>query len=85
MNGYDLAKEVFDNIGKEDNHIISIEDTIRVLSFFGFNEEAPRTNKIGFVCYCARERIKMSFEKALIYGDYDMLHHLIVAIELGKE
>jgi hypothetical protein len=33
MDGYELAAEIFDNIGKEPNHEISIPDLIRVISF----------------------------------------------------
>ena len=42
MTGYDLANEVFRNIGLNENHEISLNDTIRVISFWGFNEEAIR-------------------------------------------
>ena len=77
MTGYDLADEIFKNIGKTENHEISLEDMIRVLSFWGFNEEAPRNDKIGFVCYCARERLKKTIEKALVWGDYTLLNEFI--------
>ena len=33
MDGYDLAKEVFRNIGSNENHEISLDDAIRVISF----------------------------------------------------
>lgn len=72
MGGYELAEEVFNNIGKSKDHKISIDDTIRVISFWGFNEESDinRGSSIGFVCYCARQRVKEIFEQALVYNDY---------------
>ena len=77
MTGYDLADDVFVNIGKADNHEISLEDMTKVISFFGFNEEASHICKIGFVCNCARERIKKTMELALVYGDCSMLNELV--------
>lgn len=76
INGYDLADEMFTNIGKNENHEPSIEDTLRIISFWGFNEEAPHTNKIGFVCYCARNKIKKILEQALVYGDFSLYEEL---------
>lgn len=70
MNGYDLCEKVFVNIGKDKKHKISMEDMIRVISFWGLNEEAPKTSKIGFVCSCARDRMRDIIEKALVYGDF---------------
>ena len=84
MNGYDLANEVFDNIGLNKDHEISLNDMIRVVSFFGFNEEANRAGKIGFVCYCARVRIKKEFEKALVYGDFSGFDEMIEVINKNR-
>ena len=84
MNGYDLADEVYRNIGKNKNHEISLKDAIRVISFWGFNEEASRTSKIGFVCYCARERIKKTFERALVWGDFRMFDAMVKNIQGRK-
>ena len=84
INGYELAYEVFENIGENENHEISIEDMIRVLSFWGFNEEAAHNSRIGFVCYCARNKMKKIFEKALIWDDFKMYEDLIKAIENHK-
>lgn len=81
MSGYELAEEVFKNIGKEKNHEISVDDLIRVISFWGFNEEAERTGKIGFVCYCAREKIKKIFEQALVWDNYKPLDDLYKRIK----
>ena len=63
MDGYDLADEVFRNIGLNENHEISLNDAIRVISFWGFNESANKISKIGFVCYCARKKIKKTLQK----------------------
>jgi len=68
--GYDFAEEMFAKIGESDNHEVSIEDALKIISFWGFNEESDRSSKIGFVCYCAREKIKKIFEQALVYGDF---------------
>ena len=78
MNGYELAEEIFKRIGENPNHEISYEDMIRVISFWGFNEESDRAdnNKIGFVCYCARQKIKKIFEQALVYGNFEMYNEL---------
>jgi hypothetical protein len=84
MDGYDLADEVFRNIGLNENHEISLNDTIRVISFWGFNEEASRTSKIGFVCYCARERIKRIFESALVCNNYTLFGEMVKNIQGRK-
>lgn len=84
MGGYDLADEVFRNIGSDENHEISLNDTIRVISFFGFNEEASRTSKIGFVCYCAREKIKKTFESALVYNNWTLFDEMVKNIQGRK-
>ena len=84
MDGYDLAYEVFKNIGLNENHEISLNDAIRVISFWGFNEEASRTSKIGFVCYCARERIKKTFEKALVWDDFTLFDEIVKTIQSRK-
>lgn len=81
MNGYNLADEVFKNIGENENHEISIEDMLKVISFWGFNTEAERTSRIGFVCYCAREKIKKIFEQSLVYGNYQLYDDFIMAIK----
>lgn len=86
--GYDLADEVFHNIGLNENHEISLNDAIRVISFWGFNEEASKASKIGFVCYCARERIKKTFEQALAWDDFALFDELvknIMEIRYGSE
>ena len=83
MDGYDLADEVFRNIGLNENHEISLNDTIRVISFWGFNEVADRTSKIGFVCYCARERIKKTLESALVWDDFTLFDEMVKNIEKG--
>lgn len=84
MTGYDLADEIFDNIGKDKNHNISLKDVVRVISFWGFNEEADKSTKIGFVCYCARDSLKKIIEKALVYGDYRMLDAFYKETKCGK-
>lgn len=75
-NGYDLAKEMFDKIGKNEEHEATIEDALRIISFWGFNEEAPVNSKIGFVCYCAREKIKKVLIDALVFDDFDRWEEL---------
>lgn len=75
-NGYALAEEMFNKIGENEEHEPSIEDAIRIISFWGFNEEAPKTGKIGFVCCCAKEKIKKIFERALVYGDFSLYEEL---------
>jgi hypothetical protein len=84
MNGYNLADEVFCNIGLNENHEISLNDTIRVISFWGFNEEASRASKIGFICYCARERIKKTFESALVYNDFTLFNEMVKNMQNKK-
>lgn len=84
MDGYDLADEVFHNIGLNENHEISLDDAIRVISFWGFNEEASKTSKIGFVCYCARERIKKTFERALVWDDFTLFDETVKTIQSRK-
>lgn len=84
MDGYDLAEEIFHNIGLNENHEISLNDAIRVISFWGFNEEASRTSKIGFVCYCARERIKKTFERALVWDDFTLFDEMAKNIQSRK-
>jgi hypothetical protein len=84
MNGYDLADEVVRNIGLNENHEISLNDTIRVISSWGFNEEANRASKIGFVCYCARERIKKTFESALVWDDFTLFDEMVKNIQGRK-
>jgi len=84
MDGYDLANEVFCNIGLNANHEISLNDTIRVISFFGYNEVADRTSKIGFVCYCARERIKKTFESALVWDNFALFDEMVKNIQARK-
>ena len=84
MNGYRLADEIYENIGKDPNHEISIEDTIKLISFFGYNEEGLITTKIGFVCYCAREKIKKMISNALVWCNYDEYDRFIKAIEKNK-
>ena len=84
MDGYILADEVFNNIGLDENHEISLNDAIKVISFFGFNEEASRTSKIGFVCYCAREKIKKTFESALVYNNWTLFDEMVKNIQSRK-
>ncbi len=84
INGYRLADEIFEKIGEDLHHEISIEDTIKIISFFGFNEEASRSTTIGFVCYCARQKIKKIIENALVWCNYDEYNSLIKAIEKNK-
>ena len=84
MNGYELAKEVFHNIGLNENHEISNNDAVRVISFWGFNEDSSRSTKIGFVCYCAREKIRKAFEKGLVYGDFKLFDELMESINSYK-
>ena len=81
MNGYELAEEVFHNIGLNEKHEISTQDMVRVMSLFGYNDESERTTMIGFVCYCARETLKKILEKALVFGDYGMYDNLIKSID----
>lgn len=81
MDGYDLVDEVFCNIGLNENHEISLDDAIRVISFWGFNEETSRTSKIGFVCYCARERIKKTFENALVWDNFTLFDEMVKNIQ----
>ena len=84
MNGYDLAEEVFRNIGSTENHEISLEDTLRVISFWGFNNEASSTSKIGFVCYCAREKIRKILENALVWGNFTLFDEMVKNIQSRK-
>ena len=84
MNGYDLAKEVYHNIGLNENHEISWDDAMRVLSFWGFNEEASKTSKIGFVCYCAREKIKKTLENAIVWDDFALFDEMVKNIQCKK-
>ena len=53
----------------------------------GRNEEGRRTSKIGFVCYCARERIKKTFERALVWDDFTLFNEMVKNIQSrnGKE
>lgn len=81
MDGYDLADEVFHNIGLNKNHEISLNDMIRVISFWGFNEEASKTSKIGFVCYCAREKIKKIVESALVWDNFTLFDEMVKNIQ----
>ena len=85
MDGYDLANEVFRNIGSNKSHKISLDDAIRVISFFGFNEEASKTSKIGFVCCCARERIKKTFEDALVWNNFTLFDEMVKNIQARSE
>ena len=82
--GYDMVNEVFDNIGLDGNHEISLNDMIRVISFFGFNEEASSRGKIGFICTCARNKVKKIFEKALVWGDFSGFDEMIEAINKNR-
>lgn len=75
-NGYALADEIFNKIGKNEKHEATIEDALRIISFYGFNEEASSNSKIGFVCYCAREKFRKIFEQALVYGDFSLYEEL---------
>ena len=84
MDGYALAKEVYRNIGLNENHEISLDDALRVISFWGFNEEASRTSKIGFVCYCARERIKKTLEGAIVWDDFTLFDELVKNLQERK-
>lgn len=81
MNAYELAEEVFNNTGLNENHEISNEDVIRVISFLGYNESSYRNSTIGFVCHCAREKIQKAFEKGLVYGDWKLFDELMVSID----
>lgn len=83
-NGYDLAYELFNKIGNNENHELSIEDTLRVISFWGFNEESSTNSMIGFVCYCAREKLKKVFEQALVYDNFDLYEELGMHMECRK-
>jgi hypothetical protein len=84
MDGYDLAKEVYRNIGLNENHEISLNDAIRVISFWGFNEESNRASQIGFVCYCAREKVKKTFESALVWDDFTLFDEMVKIIQNRK-
>ena len=84
MNGYDLAYEVFNNIGLNENHEISLNDAIRVISFWGFNEEASKTSTIGFVCYCAREKIKKVLENALVWNNFVLFEEMVKIMQGRK-
>lgn len=81
-NGYDLAKEVLNNIKRSKNNEISFKDMVRVISFWGFNEQG--IGDIGFVCLHAREKLKKTFERALVYGDYRMYSQMIKYIETER-
>lgn len=74
--GYALADEMFNKIGKNEKHEATIEDALRIISFYGFNEEALFNSKIGFVCYCAREKFRKIFEQALLCGDFSLYEEL---------
>ena len=75
-NGYAVADEMFNKIGKNEKHEATIEDALRIISFYGFNEEATINSKIGFVCYCARAKIKQVLECALVFGDFSLYEEL---------
>ena len=79
MNGYDLANEVFHNIGNEENHEISLQDAVRIISFFGFEEGADGI--IGFVCRCAMYKVKKCFDQALVWDDYSLFNDLIKEVQ----
>lgn len=51
INGYALADEIFNKIGKNEKHEATIEDALRIISFYGFNEEASSNSKIGLNAY----------------------------------
>ena len=81
LNGYRLVEDVF-NRNKERHGIISNEDTIEVISAFGFNETSPTNTLIGHICSMARERVRKIIEEALVYDDYtefDIFMSLIAA------
>lgn len=80
MNGYELAEEVYNNIGLTEDYEISNDDVVRVISFWGYNESSSRTSRVGFVCYSAREKIRKAFEKGLVYGDFTLFDELIASI-----
>ena len=80
MNGYELAEEVLYNIGLTENNEISNNDAVRVISFFGYYGDSSRSTRIGFVCYCAREKIRKAFEQGLVYGDFKPLDELMESI-----
>jgi hypothetical protein len=80
MNGYELAEEIYNNIGDDENCEISNDDVVRVISFWGYNESSSRSSRIGFVCYCAREKIRKAFERGLVYGDFKLLDELMTSI-----
>lgn len=83
-NGYDFADEMFNKIGENEKHEMSIEDALRVISFWGFNEEAPKNDKIGFVCCCAREKFKKVFEQALVYDNFSLYEELETHMKYRK-
>ena len=80
MNGYELSEEIYNNIGDDENCEISNDDAVRVISFLGYNESSSRSSKIGFVCYCAREKIRKAFERGLVYGDFKLFDELMTSI-----
>lgn len=82
--GYKLTDKVFSDIKYEDNHEISIEDALRIISFYGYNEEASTNTKIGRVCRCARDKIKKAIEQALVYNNYEMFDELVKYINDHK-
>lgn len=84
INGYALADEMFNKIGENEEHELSIEDVLRVISFWGFNEEVSVNSRIGFVCYCARTKFKKVFEQALVYGDFSLYEELETHMERRK-
>lgn len=71
MDGYSLVDKVLKNIEMDENHEVSIEDMIEVFSFFGLNTQASKTSRIGFVCDCARIKLKRVIEEALVWNNYE--------------
>ena len=83
--GYDLADEMFEKIGKQEDHLPTFDDALMIISFWGYNEVAIRGSKIGFVCYAAREKIRKTIEHALVYGDFKMYEEFEKYIRNIKE
>jgi hypothetical protein len=84
LDGYTLAREIFENIGSDPDHEISIEDMLRVLSFWGVEEGSPRNTQIGFVQYCALDRLKKILNQALVWDNHDDFDRVVQLINSRK-
>lgn len=88
--GRELAKELFENMRYTNNHDMPIEDIVRCIAFWGFNNDLPKTiyDTIPFVCKEAKDRIHQIIEKALVWDDYSEFDDFVKCVNkhrIGKE